>query len=275
MAVSRPPKSNRLRSVSGPAQARELHETDFDQEALRRNLHAVEELRGKWARELHDDTLQALAALHMMLGDARRRDDLGSTREGIDRAMERLVQEIANLRSLIVDLRPAALDELGLPTALEALFERTREAAGVRVDAALKLNADARLDREIETVVYRVVQESLTNAARHARARRVEIDVRDRGSEISVVVGDDGRGFDAGAPSNGLGLTGMRERVALVGGQIGIMSTAAGTTVTVSVPAIRAGATDPAGPQAPAERPVSLSARKRSRRPAAYRDTGG
>jgi signal transduction histidine kinase len=160
----------------------------------------------------------------------------------LDGAVDQLAQEIANLRSLITELRPAALDELGLRPALEALFERTRVAHGLVIDGTVELTEDGeplRLDPEIETVVYRVVQESLTNAARHADADYVAVEVLRQGDAIRIAVGDDGRGFDVDQPSSGFGLTGMRERISLAGGRLEIKTSPAGTTILASIPCER------------------------------------
>jgi signal transduction histidine kinase len=213
-----------------------------ERERLRRSLAAAEQERSRWARELHDDTLQALGGLRVLLSSARRRQDVQSLHAALDGAVEQLRQEIANLRALITELRPAALDQLGLAPALEALFERIRHAHGLRITSSVTLGErdGARLAPEIETVVYRVVQESLTNAVRHARAERVEVDVRDRGDEVRVSICDDGKGFDVDAPARGFGLSGMRERIALAGGRLEISSSDAGTQIEAAVPASRA-----------------------------------
>ena len=146
----------------------------------------------------------------------------------------------ANLRALITELRPAALDELGLGPALDALFERTRTVHGLELDARISLPARApdgpsTLAPELETVVYRVLQESLTNAARHARADAVSVEVFELDGQLHLNVTDDGQGFVATDPTEGFGLTGMRERVALVGGELEVSSSPAGTTIAVVV----------------------------------------
>ncbi|HEY6399614.1 MAG TPA: GAF domain-containing sensor histidine kinase, partial [Solirubrobacteraceae bacterium] len=204
-----------------------------ERERLRESLAAAEQERSRWARELHDDTLQALGGLRVLLSSARRREDVPSLHSALDGAVERLQQEIANLRALITELRPAALDQLGLAPALEALFERIRDAHGLRITSSVALGEAGarRLGPEIETVVYRVVQESLTNAVRHARSDRVEVEVLDRGDEIQLAIRDHGRGFDVNAPSGGFGLSGIRERIALAGGRLEISSSASGTKI--------------------------------------------
>jgi signal transduction histidine kinase len=217
-----------------------------ERERLRRSLKAAEEERRRWARELHDETLQALGGLRVLLASARRRDDVESLRAALDGAIEQLGEEITNLRALITELRPAALDELGLRPALEALIDRARTMHGLAIDATLELEPErgtrqahdrpARLHPEIETAIYRVIQESLNNAARHARAERVQVVVLRRGEEILLTIRDDGHGFDLQTPSAGFGLTSMRERISLVGGQIEIASSPTGTTIAAIVP---------------------------------------
>jgi signal transduction histidine kinase len=208
-----------------------------ERERLRRSLNAAEEERRRWARELHDETLQSLGGLRVMLSSARRRDDVTSLRAALDGAVAQLGEEITNLRALITELRPAALDELGLRPALEALIERTQAAHGLAIDATLELDRDEpRLGPDIEIAVYRVIQESLNNAARHADGEHIQVMVLRRFDEVLVTVRDDGRGFDVDRPSTGFGLTGMRERIALVGGRLEISSGPTGTTIAAIVP---------------------------------------
>jgi len=212
-----------------------------ERDRLRRSLNAAEEERRRWARELHDDTLQALGGLRVLLSSARRRDDVESLHAALDGAVAQLGEEITNLRALITELRPAALDELGLRPALEALIERGRTMHGLAIDATLELDRGGdslrpRLHPDIETAVYRVVQESLGNAARHARAEHLRVVVLRRGDEVLITIRDDGHGFDVQTPSAGFGLTSMRERISLVGGQIEITSSPDGTTIAAIVP---------------------------------------
>jgi signal transduction histidine kinase len=213
-----------------------------EREGLRRSLAAAEQERARWARELHDDTLQSLGGLRVLLSSARRRQDVASLHAALDGAVEQLQQEIANLRALITELRPAALDQLGLGPALQALLERIRDGHGLRITSNVALGGGGgrRLAPEIETVVYRVVQESLTNAVRHAGADRVVVEVLDRGDDIRVSIRDDGQGFDVDAPSRGFGLSGMRERIVLAGGRLDISSSGSGTEIDAVVPASRA-----------------------------------
>jgi PAS domain S-box-containing protein len=208
---------------------------------VRRTMQAAENERRRWARELHDDTLQALAGLRVLLSTAQRSDDDQLFRRATGDALDQLDTEIESLRVLISELRPAALDELGLNAALVALAERTSVRHGIEVTTAIDSpqgpNRSSGLDSECETVVYRVVQEALTNAARHARPESVAVRLSHRNGEVHVSITDDGDGFDPNVPTEGFGLVGMRERVSLVGGRFELVSSSGGTTVAVSLPA--------------------------------------
>ncbi len=208
---------------------------------LRMSMRAAEDERRRWARELHDETLQSLAGVRVLLSSAQRSSDERLLRESAENALEQLDTEIENLRVLISELRPAALDELGLHAALVALTERARVRHGIEVTATLEpsshQSARAQLDPELEAVIYRVVQEALTNAARHAKPDSVAVHLRHRDGEVDVTVSDDGNGFDPTQPTHGLGLIGMRERVSLVGGRFELSSSSRGTTIAIALPA--------------------------------------
>ena len=194
-------------------------------ERLRHSIEAAEQARGRWARELHDETLQGLVGLRMLLSSARRSGSAEAMAATIDEASSETKREIQNLRALIAELRPAALDELGLGPAIETLAQRSAAGAGIEVSTRVALGAgDGRLPPETEGAVYRVVQEALTNVSKHAAASRVRLEVVRENGAVEVVVEDDGRGFDPAARSDGLGLVGMRERVQLSGGQLEIRS---------------------------------------------------
>jgi signal transduction histidine kinase len=203
-------------------------------ERLRHSLRSAEQERTRWARELHDETLQGLAALRVLLQSGLKVGG-GALEEAARTAAEQVTTEIANLRALITELRPAALDQLGLAAALDGLAQRSREVDGLEVDVRVDVDGDA-LDPDLRTAVYRLVQEALTNAGRHARAQRVEVRIARVGDGLEIVVADDGRGFDAAAPTEGFGVAGMRERAALMGGTLELGSSAAGTTVRAVLP---------------------------------------
>jgi signal transduction histidine kinase len=208
---------------------------------LRSSLAAADAERRRWARELHDETLQGMGGLRLLLSSALRRGDPERSQQAMGEAVEHIEREIENLRAIITDLRPAALDELGLRTAIEALLDRHREQSGFQIEDELTLRGpvagDARLDAEIEGTAYRLVQEALTNVAKHAGARRVRVTVGESDGELLVEVQDDGAGFDPDAASQGFGLAGMYERVSLAGGTLSIDSGEQGTLVRACLPA--------------------------------------
>jgi signal transduction histidine kinase len=241
----RPEDERLLAAAAASAATAVATAQSVEQDRLRRTLRAAEEERRRWARELHDETLQGLGGLRVLLSSARRNRDVEQLHNTLQTAVDQIAQEIANLRALITELRPAALDELGLAPALEALFERVRTLHGLELEARVELEfergrAHDRLDPDVETAVYRLVQESLSNAARHAHADHIAVEVIEHDGEVRVAIRDDGSGFDIEAPSSGFGLTGMRERVALTGGQLEIASSSAGTTISASLPSGRA-----------------------------------
>ncbi len=211
---------------------------------LRTSLAAADAERRHWARELHDETLQGLGGLQVLLSSALRRDEPEHSRNAMREAVEHIRREISNLRSIITELRPAALDELGLGTAIEALLERHREQSGIEVEGALDLpgqpRADARLADDLETTVYRLVQEALTNVAKHANASRVLVSVAEADGELLIEIRDDGSGFEPDRASDGFGLAGMRERVGLAGGTLRIDSGEQGTLLSTRLPVRRA-----------------------------------
>ncbi len=207
-------------------------------EAVRRVVDAQEQERARLARELHDETGQALTSI--LLGLKQLNEDVRTAEEqaSVGALRELVVSTLRDVRGLAVELRPAALDDFGLVAALERLAETFREKSGAEVALEARL-ADERLDPTLETTLYRIVQEALTNVLKHADARRVSISLVRADGSISAVVEDDGRGFEPEAVRpDALGLAGMRERVALVGGRISIESApGAGTTLAVEVPA--------------------------------------
>jgi signal transduction histidine kinase len=210
----------------------------------RDSIAAAERERGRWARELHDESLQSMAGLRVLLSAARRGNP-----EEVDRLLAQGIEHvdgaIAEMRRLIADLRPTTLDELGLGAALEALAERLAASDVVEVEMNVDLDdhtdrADVRLSREIEDTVYRLVQEALNNVARHGGTDRARVDVTEDGKMLRVRVADKGEGFDPRASTEGFGLTGMRERVTLAGGTLELQSAPGkGTTIVASVPARR------------------------------------
>ncbi|MBV9309830.1 MAG: GAF domain-containing sensor histidine kinase [Solirubrobacterales bacterium] len=205
---------------------------------LRSTIAAADAERARWARELHDETLQALGALRVLLASTTGRGDAETKDAAIRQAVEDIELEIANLREIISDLRPSLLDDLGLLPAIEALLERRRNGT-LSIESELRLpvpNQGSQLSPELETTVYRLVQEALTNVVKHARAStaRVSIGVDDHVLEVEVQ--DDGAGFDVGARSEGFGLAGMRERLGLAGGTLSIETGQGGTRLCARLP---------------------------------------
>jgi two-component system, NarL family, sensor histidine kinase DevS len=208
-----------------------------EESRLREAIHAAEEERQRWARELHDDTLQGLGGLRMLLVAAARSDDHERLRGAVKDTLARIDEEIDGLRGLIRELRPAALDELGLAAAIEGLASRAAERGPIDISADVRLRR-TRYSPELETGIYRIVQESLTNAIRHADATFVKITVEESAHAIHIYVADDGHGFNpAVSDGGGFGLTGMRERVSLLRGDLEIASSAVGTTIVAAIPA--------------------------------------
>ena len=201
-----------------------------------------EEERRRVAYEVHDGLTQTAAAAHLYL-QAFAEDHPPATATGraeLDRALGLVRKTVVEARHVIEGLRPTALDGFGLATAIRLEIEQLRS-EGWRVDYEDGLGGE-RLPAEIETALFRVAQEALTNARKHARTDRARVTLARRGKTIHLEVRDDGRGFDPSSPtSNGpgerVGLAGMRERVALLGGELEIHSRpGAGTRVIARVP---------------------------------------
>ncbi|MES1247341.1 MAG: GAF domain-containing protein [Actinomycetota bacterium] len=223
---------------------------DVRAQTLQRSIVAAETERKRWARELHDDTLQELAALKLMLSTALIAPDDLERDALLNQSQERIMIAMRGLRDLITDLRPATLDELGLEAALEALTGRVSRSSELRIELNVDLAYEAgreptRLVPQIEETLYRVVQESLTNVIKHSSATKVEVAVREEGGEVEAMVADNGHGFDAAADHAGFGLLGMRERVALVGGRLSVDSASGlGTIVRIGLPVHRTHSSD-------------------------------
>lgn len=212
------------------------------EERTRESIAATERERGRWARELHDESLQSLAGLRVLLSAARR-GNAEETDQMLRQGIEQVDGAIAEMRRLIADLRPTTLDELGLGAALEALAERLSASGTLQVDLDLDIDFHSgrnehRLVGEIEDAAYRLVQEALNNAAHHGQTDQAKVEVVESGEKLRLRVSDQGCGFDPGARTEGFGLIGMRERVTLAGGTLDLESTpGAGTTIVAVLPA--------------------------------------
>jgi len=209
------------------------------EDRTRETIATTERERGRWARELHDESLQSLAGLRVLLSAARRSDP-DELDDLLVQGIEQVDGAIAEMRRLIADLRPSTLDQLGLGAALDALGERTASGSPIEVQVNVNLDFEAgrretRLLGEVEDTAYRLVQEALNNAVHHGEATHVAVEVSEEDGSLRVRVSDDGRGFDPNAQSEGFGLIGMRERTELAGGNLELQSTPAGGTTIVAV----------------------------------------
>jgi two-component system, NarL family, sensor histidine kinase DevS len=185
-----------------------------------------------------------------LLSGAGRSADPARAAIAIDDAIEMLGEGIADLRTLVTDLRPAALDEFGPQAALETLTARVGRQSGLAIDIAVDLafergDASSRDAREIESTIYRLVQEALTNVVKHAHARNVEVRVSETADAVELMIHDDGHGFEIDSKTPGFGLLGMHERVALVHGTLELTSClGGGTTLRAHVPVRRGAAVE-------------------------------
>jgi signal transduction histidine kinase len=204
-------------------------------DALRRVVEAQELERRRLARELHDQTGQELTSVLLGLKAAEEANTDEERGAALAAVREQVVETLHAVRRLAVELRPKALDDFGLVAALERLRETFAEQTGMRVD--LEAQFGERLPSDVETALYRIVQEALTNVVKHAEAGAVSIVIARRGSGVTAVIEDDGRGFTPDGTSEGLGLVGMGERLALLGGKLKIESRpGAGATIVAEVP---------------------------------------
>ena len=234
-------------AATGVATVRSMAE-----ERLQNTIDAAEQERSRWARELHDETLQALAVLRMRLASALREDSPEELEQTGQAAVEQIDEEIVKLRRLITELRPASLDTIGLEAALEALAEQHSQGTAITVDCELQLPSEeaARPTPVLETAVYRLVQEALNNVTKHSMAHHATLAVRVARGVIEIEVTDDGVGFEPSLVREGFGLVGMRERAALLGGSLEVRSTrGAGTRVRAEIPLFTRSVEAPASPQ--------------------------
>lgn len=205
-------------------------------------LRAQEEERKRIARELHDETSQALTSLLISLAMLESSVTEPEGRERIEQVRAIAHRTLRAIRNLSIDLRPSALDDLGLLPALRWYIKEYQQKVDIPVDFTAQGFKD-RYATEIETAIYRIVQEALTNIAKHARARHVTITLIEDGDQAHALIRDDGRGFDVAAlqrsspTERGLGLVGMRERAALLNGKVEITAAPGkGASIAVSMP---------------------------------------
>ncbi|MDX3234304.1 sensor histidine kinase [Streptomyces sp. ME03-5709C] len=230
-------------------------EARLRRERVRARHDGEERERRRWARELHDDTLQELGAVQVVLSTAAADGRPQAMREAIDQARGLVGHQIVSLRHLIVDLRPVVLDELGLRPALQALCRRSFETYGIRTELRLGPRTDAvcgRLSAETKAHMYRIVQEAITNAMKHADPTRVVVSLDVDQGAVRLAISDNGHGMDAATAAGrgvlraaepsapqvrGMGLPAMRERAGLIDARLTVRSAPGeGTTVDLRVP---------------------------------------
>jgi signal transduction histidine kinase len=206
-------------------------------DALRRIVSGQELERRRLARELHDETGQALTSILLGLRSVEEADGPEAMKTAAANLRELVVGTLQDVRRLAVQLRPKALDDFGLVAAVEHLVQTFSEATAIRVDLEAQLGEE-RIPPEVETTLYRIVQEALTNIVKHAEASRVSILLIRTDVSATVVIEDDGQGFDpAELREDGMGIIGMRERVELHEGRLTLESTpGSGATLVVEVP---------------------------------------
>lgn len=210
------------------------------EQALQRAIAASERERAHWARELHDQTLQELAAIKLLVNRAQRASDDAARAQLLAQAAGQIDGATIDLRRLVSELRPAMLDLDGLGSAIDVLASRVAALGGIDVvvNCALGPGPHAgaeRLPAQIEGVVYRIAQEALHNVAHHSEAGRAEVTVECVEGRLTLRVSDDGNGFDPAQRGSGFGLIGMRERAELVGGDLRVESQPGGGTVVTLV----------------------------------------
>jgi signal transduction histidine kinase len=207
-------------------------------DALRRVVAAQEVERRRIARELHDETGQALTSIMLGLKAVEELVPAGEPRAAVADLGGRVATTMQDVRRLALELRPKVLDDYGLVPALERLTSTFNDTTGIVVDFETGLTPDTRLTSEIETALYRIVQESLTNMVKHAEPEHASILLSRKSDGLVLVIEDDGRGFDTATRGHdGLGLEGMRERMNLLDGRLAVESSLGyGTTVVAEVP---------------------------------------
>jgi signal transduction histidine kinase len=211
--------------------------TRVARDAVARVVDAQELERRRLARELHDETGQALTSILLGLRAVEEAGSEAEAREATAHLREQVVETLHDVRRLAVELRPKALDDFGLVPALERLVETFSEQTGIPVELETVLG-DTRLPAPVETALYRIVQEAFTNVIKHSRASRVSVLITRKRDSVAAVIEDDGVGFSPDlVRDGGLGLVGIRERIALLDGRLTVESEPEhGTSLVVEVP---------------------------------------
>lgn len=234
---------NRMVDQLARAEAERAGRERMRQFYLKRVIHAQEEERKRIARELHDETGQALASLMVGLRNVEEAPTPEEMRRRLQDLRHVLATTLDRVRRLAFDLRPSVLDDLGLVAALRRFAQQYQERFGIATEVqAVGLDVE-RLTPEVETTVYRIVQEALTNAAKYASCAHISVLVQARHGQLSVIIEDDGCGFDVeniftrDVGRTKLGLYGMQERAELIGGRLDVESRPGfGTTIYLRVP---------------------------------------
>jgi len=223
---------------------RELRVADAKLKALaQRVVDSQEQERARLSRDLHDGISQALVSVKLQLeagiirlgGDPAQQE---AGRAGLERTVEQVKSVLGEVRRISHDLRPALLDDLGLAPALDYLASESGRHSGTPVRLRVEGSMDG-LPESSATVLFRIAQEALTNAGRHAGAASIELLLARRGSTVTLTIQDDGAGFDADSvalhPQRGIGLRNMMERMEAIGGRLAIDSSPSGTRVVASI----------------------------------------
>jgi signal transduction histidine kinase len=226
----------------------EREEAERARETLHRKLlHAQEQERRRIARELHDQMGQNLTALNLGLKSLLDGNQSSDLRSDVQRLQSLATQTARDLHRVAVELRPAALDDLGLVKAVRALAETWSTHCRIDVDFEAGQYEAAGLSSEIETILYRIIQEALNNVAKHSEATRVALILRRTADHVQAIIEDNGRGFDTGKilasanPNGRLGLLGIQERLGMIGGSLNLESAPKrGATLIVRVPISKA-----------------------------------
>jgi len=233
-----------LRDITERKRAEEKLKRSYEKiRALAARLESVrEDESSRIARELHDEIGQSLTAIKIQLQTLKRAAPTPEFAADIEDGIEVAQRALESVRDLSLNLRPSVLDDLGLPAALRWYLDRQAQLAGFKAELGASLRP-GRLSRELETACFRVVQEAVTNVARHARAGRVRVDLAQDGAALLLAIQDDGSGFDVEAAQararggQSLGILGMEERVSQLGGTLSISSgPSEGTRISVRLP---------------------------------------
>lgn len=222
-----------LLRFSGVRRERQLSRLEIQR--LREHVIRVqEEERSRFAHELHDEASQAITGVLLALRGLEERVG-ADVRVEVARVREQLRAVVTELKRIARGLHPGTLEDLGLVPALQELLDEVRDHHGLEVDlVSIGIDKGARLPRPTELAIYRIIQESVANVVRHARARSISVIVEHRGACLGAVVEDDGKGFDVeqalGREGPSVGLKFMRERAALLGGTLTAESRPGGGT---------------------------------------------